>query len=115
MTYTDFVLTGVGQPISINMEYQPAPPTNASATPTFRNITVANFLSTGTRARYHRDFQTIDMKQKSAGAYTCLPESPCREMAMNAVQNTGGSGARLNSCTPRSCMQATRAGMHTAR
>lgn len=76
--YEFFELTNVGQPISINMEYQSAPPTNASATPTFRNFTISNFFSTDTTG--------------NAGEYNCLPESPCTEMTMINVDNAGGSG-----------------------
>jgi hypothetical protein len=39
------------QAISVDMQYSPAPPTNASATPTFQYITIANFTSIGDQAR----------------------------------------------------------------
>eukprot|EP00042_Codosiga_hollandica_P028180 m.146425 g.146425 ORF g.146425 m.146425 type:complete len:448 (-) comp52710_c0_seq1:41-1384(-) len=78
VTYDSFTLFGVGEGISIDMQYQTAPPTNVSATPTFRNITISNFTATSLTGGY--------------GLFICLPESPCHELQLVDVSLSGKSG-----------------------
>ena len=75
ITYEGFVLSNVGQAISITLQYQYAPPTNASATPVFRDIAILDYVSDNTVG--------------SAGEFLCLPESPCYNMTLVDVAVNG--------------------------
>jgi len=54
----------------MNMYYCDNPPTNASATPIFRNIHVSNINAS---------------QSTQAGEVMCLPESPCTNITLNNI------------------------------
>jgi len=62
--------------IVINMFYSNLPPTNATATPIFRNIAIKNYSGT----------------VKAAGDFECLPESPCTEIVLENVNLKSSNG-----------------------
>jgi hypothetical protein len=72
------------------MQYQEAPPTNVSATPIFRDITISNFTSIDNQVHTRADM--VLTAQGSAGEYICLPESPCTNMVMQDVSASGKTG-----------------------
>jgi polygalacturonase len=68
--YDNFTVPNVTEAININMYYCDNPPTNASATPIFRNLFVNNLNAT---------------TSKQVGEVMCLPESPCQNISFTNI------------------------------
>ena len=97
ITYEDFVLTDVDQAIYVTLQYQNVTATNASATPTFKDIFINNYSSTNTIS--------------GAGQFICLPESPCFNITLSNVMITDNSlyaclhaYGRMANVNPSSCL-----------
>jgi len=76
----------VGDAILVDMFYSNVPPTNATATPKFRNVLVENLKGVA----------------KVAGVFNCLPESPCENFTIRDVNlqtSQGFSCSNINGTT----------------
>jgi polygalacturonase len=81
VTYRNIVLHNVGQGVQITMNYDPGlAPTNATATPAFRNITLDNFTVAGAKYGYFIDG---------------LPEAPLDGIALRGVSIRNVSAKNL--------------------
>jgi polygalacturonase len=98
IAFVDWTVHGVGFAIGLTLEYHVLPPTNATATPRYQNVSFANFVSDGCASTY--SFQGLNDSILAGISLANMNTSGDRSVGKTCAFAQGVCGAGVSACPP---------------